>query len=79
MLPLLRLETATLVLPPLLPLRKQRQQRRQQEGDGGSSSSKDVAAAVNYFELPCSVTLALPCSASGIKFPPFILDTLIPI
>jgi hypothetical protein len=35
--PPLRLQKATLVLPPPLPLHKQRQQRRQHGGSGGSS------------------------------------------
>ncbi len=71
------LQTASPVLPPLLPLGKQRQQQWQHGGSGGSSSSRPVAAAAHYFELPCS--LASPCSARGIKFPSFILDMLIPV
>jgi hypothetical protein len=63
MSPPLRLQTATPVLPPLMPLHKQRQQRQQHRSSGGSSSSRAVAAAAHYFELPCSFT------AIGIKFP----------
>jgi hypothetical protein len=67
--PPLRLQTATPVLLLLLPLRKQRQQQWQHWGSSGSSSSRLVAVAAHYFELPHSITLASPCSASGIKFP----------
>jgi hypothetical protein len=55
MSPPLRLQTATLVLPLLLPVRKQRQQRQQQWGGSSSSSSRALAAAGHNFELPCSI------------------------
>jgi hypothetical protein len=71
MSPPLRLQTATHVLPLLLPLQKYRQQRRQHRRSSRSSSSRAVAMAAYYVELPCSITLVLPCSASGIKFPSF--------
>ncbi len=56
MSPPLRLQTAMPMLPLLLLL---------------FSSSRAVEAAAHYFELPCSINLVLPCSASGIKFPSF--------
>ncbi len=72
----LRLQTATPVLLPLLPLCKHRQQQWQHRVSGGrSSSSRAIVAVAHYFGLPCSINLAMPCSASGIKFPSFILDT----
>jgi len=74
----LRLQTATPVLPLLLPLCKQSQQQRQQGRSGGSSSSsRAVAAAAHYFELPCSITLASPCSARVHQVP--FLDMLVAI
>ncbi len=56
----LRLQTATPMLTWLLPLWKQSQQQQQHMCSGGSNSSKAILAAAHYFELPCSITLALP-------------------
>jgi hypothetical protein len=53
------------MLPLLLPLWKQRQQRWQHGRSSGSSSSRAVAAAEHYFELPCSITLALLSNGSA--------------
>jgi hypothetical protein len=76
--PPLGLQTATPVLPLLLPLQKKSQQWQQYGRSSGSSSSRVVAAATHCFELPCSITLASSCLACGIKFPSF-LDKLMPV
>jgi hypothetical protein len=66
--PPLCLQTATPMLPLLLPLRKQSQQRRQHGLSSGSSSSRVIAAAAHYFELPCYITLVLPAQQVGCRY-----------